>query len=250
MTVGRILWRDAENDVERHGKLSNARILNRLEFCQQQLPGFLVSRTSVNPIALVLFVALDQHLRGVDALAILADREVNVRRAAGVGNRLDGSEIIDPAGIGEEPPVALEIRVAFPLVVRVPTVQVDAMVIHLPDLHHRIPDRTSVGRQNSAAQVGDFSQCRSDRVIEDDQVIVCIQRHLVRVERTFRHLGRGSQFFSEDSTVQEQGCTREAESTDEVSAAGVKKRIVGGDDFHAEVRDKPRHVSAGSVKER
>ncbi len=85
-------------------------------------------------------MAFDKQLRGVNSPPVLADAEMNVRRAAGVRHRFDGAEVIMAVGIGQEPAVALEVIVAMvaTLIVRV---QINAVVINLPDFYERISHR-------------------------------------------------------------------------------------------------------------
>ena len=57
-------------------------------------------------------MSVDEQLRGIDATPVLTDAEVDVRRATGIGDRLDRAEIVLAGGVGQKPAIALEIAVA------------------------------------------------------------------------------------------------------------------------------------------
>jgi len=66
-------------------------------------------------------------------------------------------------------------------------VQVDAAVIDLPDLDDRALDRLAGWRQHAAGQVRDLADSLRDAVVDDEQVVVGVQRQPVGVERAFGH---------------------------------------------------------------
>ena len=69
-------------------------IFERLEVDRHRLAGFGVADAAVDAVALVLRMALDVALRGEVRAARPLDLEMDVRRAAGVGDRLDGAEVV------------------------------------------------------------------------------------------------------------------------------------------------------------
>jgi hypothetical protein len=78
-------------------------------------------------------------------------------------------------------------------------VQVDAVVVDLPDLDHGVADRLSAGAEDLAREVGDLADGGGDAVVDDEQVVVGIERQLVGVERPLG-LWRGlDQFVGEDA---------------------------------------------------
>jgi len=63
-----------------------------------------------------------------------------MRRAAGVRDGLDGAELVTTVGRRLEPPEALEVLVS-PLTARAPAVEVDAVVVDLPNLDRETFER-------------------------------------------------------------------------------------------------------------
>ena len=146
----------------------------------------------VDAVPRVARVALDVALGGEQLLPALLDLEVDVRRAAGVRDRLDGAEVVLAGRAGQEPAEALEVLVLLVLLlVAVGRVQVDALGVALPDLDQGVADRVALGVEDPAGQVGDLADGRGDAVVDDEQVVVGVERELVRVERPLG-LGRGA----------------------------------------------------------
>ena len=77
------------------------------------------------------------------------------------------------------------------------------MVVHLPDLDGRVSDGTASPVEYAAAQARDRSHRRSDGVIDDQQVIVRVERHLVGVERAFGLRRRLNKLFGENARHKE-----------------------------------------------
>ncbi len=74
-------------------------------------------------------------------------REVNVRRPAGIRDRLDRTEVILARRTGEKPPEALEVAIAA-FAIAAPRVQIRAVIVDLPDLDQRIAQRLAAGIEN------------------------------------------------------------------------------------------------------
>jgi hypothetical protein len=80
-------------------------------------------------------------------------------------------------------------------------------MVHLPDLDEGISDRLSRRRQHATGEVRDRADCRRDSIVDDQQVVIRVEGHLVRVEGPLRcrrrHLqGQG---LGEQSRGVEQG---------------------------------------------
>ena len=68
--------------------------------------------------------------------------------------------------------------------------QIGRRAIDLPDFNHRISDWFSMKPKKSSAQMSYLAHSWSNRVTDNDEVIVSVQRELVRIERALRHSGR------------------------------------------------------------
>ena len=60
--------------------------------------------------------------------------------------------------------------------------QVCAIVIALPDFHHSVFNRGAIGVKNLACNMSDLTHCRSDFVIDDNKIVVCVEGQFIRVE--------------------------------------------------------------------
>lgn len=143
-------------------------------------------------------MAFDVALGGEFFASFGFDGVMDVRGAAGIRNGLDGAEKVFAAAAGEEPAEALEMFVAFFLVASA-RVEVGAGAVALPDLDESIADRLSAFVENPAGNPGDFADCGSEAVIDDEEVVIGIEGKFVGIERAFG-LGRSaSEFFGEEA---------------------------------------------------
>ena len=126
------------------------------------------------------------HLHGV----------MNVRRAAGVGNGLDGAEQVFTRGSRGESPEALEVLVPF-VTVATASVQVGPVVIGLPDFNDSVSDRFSIRTQDPPTQVSHFTHGWGEVVVQDQQIVVGVERQMIGVEGPFRLRGSLDQFLSQ-----------------------------------------------------
>src|SRR5262249_13087482 len=149
-------------------------------------------------ITRIVPVTFDMHLRREDTAPVFADCEVNVSGPElvlkRVGNGLDRAEIVLPAGIGQKPPVALEVSVAA-AGVRSIRVNVGSLAVDLPDFDERVAYGFAGFAQYASGQVRDFSDGRSDRVIDDEEIVVRVERHLIRIKRSFPGAGSLGESF-------------------------------------------------------
>ena len=95
-------------------------------------------------------------------------------------------------------------KIAVALRVGVATVQIHAVVIHLPDFHEGIADGITASIEDAPAQVCYFPDGWSNSVVNNDQIIVRIERQVIRIERPFG-LARGAhQLFGEGARDREE----------------------------------------------
>ena len=121
--------------------------------------------------------------------------EVDVGRAAGIGDRLHGAEVILAAGAGHEAAKALEVGVA--LGVAVGRVQVHAVAVDLPDFDQRVADGIAGRIEHTAGEVRHFADGGRDAVVDDQQVVVGVERQAIGVERAFGLCGGQLECFGE-----------------------------------------------------
>src|SRR5579871_746741 len=135
-------------------------------------------------------------------MSVLADGEVNVGRPEGatqvVGDRLNGSEIILTLGIGKESAVPLEVAVV-PFGIVPFGVDVGSLAVHLPDLHKRVSDWFAGGAQDATGEMCDFTDSGCDGVVDDQQVVVGIKRHLVGIVGSLGKRGSSGEFLREQA---------------------------------------------------
>ena len=183
MELSSSLRRKSHHDVELCRQFSDARAFDGRKIHGDRGARLGIFDSLENTVALILRLALNVALRGPFLAALHFDREVNVPGAPGIKHRLDGAEIVFAAGAGEEAAKALEVLVARR--VSVAAVQIDAVVVHLPDFDQGVADGRAARIEDAAAQVGDLADGRSDAVVDDDQVVVRVERQVIRIERAF-----------------------------------------------------------------
>src|SRR5262245_27141289 len=84
--------RYTQDDIELRRQLAEARILDRREIDRDQVTQLFVANAPPDAVAFVPRVPLDVALRRQGIFAFELDFEMDVRRAAGVGHRLDRAE--------------------------------------------------------------------------------------------------------------------------------------------------------------
>lgn len=125
-----------------------------------------------------------------------AHRDMNMRGAASVRCRLDAAEVIFTSRAREKATVALEVAVK---VSAVPCLSVDIVStdIRLPNFDYRISDRTSRGSFYRTAEMSDLTDCGRDLIVDDDEIVIGVERKLIGVERPLRLPGRFGQRLRE-----------------------------------------------------
>ena len=114
---------------------------------------------------------------------------MDVRRASGIGRWFDGAEVVMTPGAGEEASIALEVLVPFVLSVGL-GMEVDPLVVYLPDLDDGIAERLPLGVHHHAAEVAYSTYCGSNPVVDDEEIIVGIQGKVVGIEGPLHVPGR------------------------------------------------------------
>jgi len=92
----------------------------------------------------------------------------------------------------------LEVGVAF-FGIAAAAVEVDAAAIDLPDFDDGIADGVAFGVEEAAAEVGDFADSGGEVVVEDEKVVIGIEREFVRIEGAFGLTGRLGEGFGESA---------------------------------------------------
>jgi hypothetical protein len=64
-------------------------------------------------------------------------------------------------------------------------VQVHAVAVDLPDFHERVADRLTAGIENLPGKVRDLADRRRDAVVDDDEIVIGIERQAVGLDRAF-----------------------------------------------------------------
>jgi hypothetical protein len=133
-------------------------------------------------VALVVGEALDEAFGRQQLLAALPDSSVDVgRRPALVGDRLDRPEVVLAGRTGQEAAVSLEVRIELLAVAR-GLLEVGAVLVALPDLDDGIAQRLALGVEELAGEMRDLADGRRNCVVDDQQVVVGVERELRREE--------------------------------------------------------------------
>ncbi len=159
---------EAHHDVETGGELVGSSSFERREIDDHRGALLVIADPAQDAVAFVLRLTLDVTLGGPLFAALEFDREMDVRRPAGVGDWLDRPKIILAGGTGEKPAETLEVRIALVVAVAA-LMEIDAVMIDLPDLDQGVADRIALGIEDPTAEVGNFSERGIQGVVDDDQ---------------------------------------------------------------------------------
>src|SRR5262245_66094152 len=83
--------------------------------------------------------------------------------------------------------------------------QVDALTVALPDFDESVLHRAAAGVEDAAGEVRDLADGGRDAVVDDDQVVVGVERELVRVEGALGLRRRAREFVGEGAAEGEEG---------------------------------------------
>lgn len=199
-----------QNDIPLRSKLANFRRLDRGEVKTEHCVPLGVSAANLAELTILLVAGetLDETFGRQQFLASLPYPRVNVSSGpAAIRHRLDRPEVVLACGASKKSTVSLEVRVERTLVLRV-LLQVSAVLIALPDLDHRIPQRLTTRVKNPAAEVRDFPHSRRDAVVDDQQVVIGVDWKFGGVERSFVGRRCSREFFRERASRGESGCSQ------------------------------------------
>ena len=122
---------------------------------------------------------------------------MEMRGSARIRGWLDRPEEIPPLGIRHKSPVSLEVRVHF-FPAASSRVEVYTFSVHLPKLNCRMAEWVAFGVRDLATQIGNRPYGWSKRIVYDYQVVVRVERQLVRKERSrCLHRSQGKLFGHE-----------------------------------------------------
>lgn len=194
----RVAWRDAEHDVELGRELSGLGILERREVDRHRLASSCIANATVDAIAFVLRMAIDVALCDELAFVRPLDLEVDMRRAAGIGDGLHGAEIVFTVGAGHEATEALEIGVA--LGVAVGRMEVNPAAVDLPDFDNGVAEWAAIRIEYATAEVSYLTDSWRDAVVDNKQIVIRVEGQVVWVKRTFGLRGGSLQRFCEGTS--------------------------------------------------
>src|SRR5262249_23185868 len=101
-------------------------------------------------------------------------------------------------------------------------VDVHRIGVALPDLDGGVANRRPRGPEDAAGEVSDLTHGRGDLVVNDEQVVVCVEREFVRIEGAFGEGGRTEQLVGEQPAGGEE---RRAQGTQEEAATANFHRV-------------------------
>jgi hypothetical protein len=184
---------ETQDNIELCREFTRVRILNRCEIDNNRLPRFGISYPFQNTIAFIFRFALDVALGRPFFVTFHFDGEMNVACAARIKDGLDRAEVVFAAGPSHESAKALEIGFAFGVFVA--AVQVNAVTIGLPNFNQHVSKWVSTSIQNAPGEMRDLADRGSDGIVDDNEVVVRIQRKVVRIKWALGLLGREEQLF-------------------------------------------------------
>lgn len=174
---------------------------------------------------ILLCLFFDVTLGGEHALSFEADCGVDMGSAAGVGDGLDGAEVVAALGVGQESTIPLKVLIALGTAF-VPGVEIGAFGSDLPNLHQGVANGFPFDVAHDPGEVGDFTRSGSDRVGDDQEIVVGIEWKFVRVKGTFS-LTRSSGELIGVGSGSEEGGGAQSEAGKELAAVpGFDEEIV------------------------
>ncbi len=181
-------WGLPQNDVEAGLQFAGFGVLDGTEGDKDRFATFIATDAAEDAVAVVLFVAFDVALGRELIGSGNFDFEVDMRRAAGIGDGFDRAEVVAAVFAREESAESLKVGVA--LGVAVGRVEIAAIAIDLPDFDQCAADRVALGVEYFAGKVRHFADGGGDVVVDDEQIVVGVEGEFVGVERPLS-LARG-----------------------------------------------------------
>ena len=220
------LRRHAEHDVEARCEFARLRAFERGEIHCDCVAQLLIAHAAPDAVLFIAGMAFDVALRRQQIFPLRLHLVVNVRRPSRIRHRLDRAEKILARAASEKTPEALEIPFALFRIARA-RMQVGPAVVALPDFHERIAHRVALRIENAPAHVSNLADGGSDRVIDDDEIVIRIERQMVRVKRPLRLRRRSDELFGKSPRRRKK---REAHSSTGEKATAVERgEVLHGD---------------------
>ena len=208
----------ADDDVEAGLELAGFGIFDGFERDDDGVAFGLGFEDAERAVFFVERVAFDVALGGEHALVPLDDGHVDVWGARAVGDGFDGAEVVAAFGVGEEAAEALEIFVAFVAVATAAGVDVAAVGVGFPGFDDGVADGFAFDVADGAGEVGDIADGGGDAVVDDEEVVVGVEREFVRVERALGLEGCLEEGFGEGALGGEEGSGAEGGFDEEATA--------------------------------
>lgn len=180
-------WCEAEHDVKYRAEFAGFGFRDWREIYRYRSAGFFVLDAHEHHVLIIALVSLDVALRHQQLFALGFDFEMNVRRAARITDRFDGAEQVFTFTPREKSSETLEIFVAF-IRAHALAVEISTFVIALPNFYFRAPHRLTFGIEDSTAEVGDLAERGAEGIVENEQIIISIERQVIRIKGAFRLL--------------------------------------------------------------
>ncbi len=188
-------WREAKHYVEACRQLADSRPFDWEKVDYDGGAGLGITNAVEDEVARVSWMSLDVALRGELVPPLHLDGKVNVRRAPGVRNGLDGPKVVLAARSCQEATKPLEVRVSI-VAVGAAGMEIGAILVYLPDLDDAVPHGFSPRVEDFSAEMRDLAHGRRDRVVDDEQIVISVQRKFVGIKRTLGLPRRPHQCFS------------------------------------------------------
>jgi len=176
-------------------------------------------------------VVFDVTLSGPFFAALHFDGEVDVRGAAWIGDGFDGAEDVFAGGAGEEAAERLEVFVFFGDIAAAAGVAVDPGAVALPDFDEGVADGLAVWAEDAAAEPCDLADGWGGGVVDDEEIVIGVERERVRVERAFGLGRRLEEGFGEGAGDGPEGGGSGGGAAEEVAAAG-EEGFAGSEEIH------------------
>src|SRR5438094_1425827 len=149
--------RESQHDIKFSGQLSDARTLDWRKINNYRLTGFGIFNVFQDAIAFIEWFALYVTLRRPLFAALHFDRIMDMSRTPGIGHWLNRAKIVFAGRTGHEPAEALEVSITLCLILV--RVEIDSVIVHLPNFHQCVPDWIAAPIQNAARKMGDLNHC-------------------------------------------------------------------------------------------
>src|SRR5262245_19791845 len=209
-------WRNPHYNIELRSEFAYTGIFHGKEINRYRLLGFRAADPVIDAIFGVSGIPFDEQLSRPFFTYFHLYSEMDMgRHTAAVRNGLNRAEIILASRSSQESAETLKICVVFRL--RVARREINPAAVHLPNLDESIPDRIAVRIEQPPAQVCHFTDRWRDRVINNQQIIIRIQREFVRIKWSFLHSSRSREFLCKGS-ANHQGGAGKCEASKEIAA--------------------------------